>query len=311
VNGTPWECVIAGGGPAGLSAALVLGRARRRVLVCDTGEPRNRWSHASHGYLTRDGITPETFLALARAELAPYSTVQYRRVRVEDAARTGDIFELRLEGGERLWSRTVLVATGVVDAPPPLEGLAPLWGRSVHHCPYCDGWERCDSPIAAYGKGEPGARLALKLRRWSADIVWCADGHTEIEEELRARLAAAGVIVRAERVRRLEGQDGRLERIILEGSPVPLERSALFVLTEQRQASPLAERLGCRLNPKGTVDTRPAERTEVPGAFVAGDASKDAQFVIVAAAEGAEAAVAIDVLLSRQDEEAPVMAARS
>ena len=190
--------------------------------------------------------------------------MQYRRTRVEDAARTGDIFELRLESGERAWGRTVLVATGVEDTPPPLEGLAPLWGRSVHHCPYCDGWERRDTPIAAYGKGEPGARLALKLRQWSTDIMWCADGETEIEEELRARLAAAGVTVHAERVRRLEGQDGRLERIILEGSSSPLERSALFVLTEQRQASGLAERLGCRLNPKGTVDTRSAERTEVP-----------------------------------------------
>jgi len=309
VNGTPWECVIAGGGPAGLSAALVLGRARRRVLVCDTGEPRNRWSPASHGYLTRDGITPETFLALARAELAPYTTVEHRRVRVEEAARSGEIFELRLEGGERVWSRTVLVATGVVDTPPPLEGLAPLWGRSVHHCPYCDCWEYRDSPIAAHGAGEAGARLALKLRQWSADIVWCADGQAEIDDELRTQLAAAGVVVRAERVRRLEGRDGRLERIVLDGSP-PLERSTLFVLTEQRQASPLAERLGCRLNSRGTVDTRPAERTDVPGVFVAGDASKDAQFVIVAAAEGAQAAVAIDTLLFRQDREAPAMAAR-
>ncbi len=310
MSGGPWECVVAGGGPAGLSAALVLGRARRRVLVCDTSEPRNRWSQASHCYLTRDGITPETFLALARAELAPYTTVQHRRVRVEDAARVGDVFELRLEGGERVWSRTVLVATGVVDTLPPLEGLPPLWGRSVHHCPYCDAWEHRDSPIAVYGPGESGARLALKLRQWSADIVWCADGQAQIEAELRADVAAAGIVVRPERVRRIEGQDGRLERVVLEGSP-PLERTSLFVVTEQRQASALAERLGCRLNHKGTVETRAAERTDVPGVFVAGDASKDAQFVIVAAAEGAEAAVAIDTLLARQDRQAPAVATPS
>jgi thioredoxin reductase len=267
-------------------------------------------AEASHGYLTRDGIAPDTLLALARAELAPYPTVQYRRLCVEDASRSGDAFELRLEGGERVRSRTVLVATGVVDTLPPVEGLAPLWGRSVHHCPYCDGWERRDSPIAAYGAGASGARLALKLRQWSADVVWCADGNAELDEDLRTQLAAAGVVVRPEPVRRLEGRDGRLERIVFEeGSSV--ERSALFIHTEPRQASSLAERLGCRLNPKGTVETRAAERTEVPGVFVAGDASKDAQFVIVAAAEGVEAAVAIDNLLSKLDREVPALAAGS
>jgi thioredoxin reductase len=309
VSRTLWECVIAGGGPAGLSAALLLGRARRHVLVCDTCEPRNRSSLASHGYLTRDGIAPDTFFAIARTELARYPTVEYRRARVEDAVRSGDGFELRLEGGERVVSRTVLIATGVVDQLPPLEGLEALWGRSVHHCPYCDAWEWRESPLAVHGRGEPGARLALKLRQWSADLVWCADGDADAGEELRARLERAGVVIRPERVRRLEGHDGRLERIVLEGSP-PLERSALFLVTEKHQGSPLAERLGCRFNQKGTVETLSAERTEVPGVFVAGDASKDSQMVIVAAAEGAEAAVAIDKLLAEQTNAATSPAGR-
>jgi thioredoxin reductase len=308
VSLTSWDCLVAGGGPAGLSAALVLGRARRRVLVCDAGEPRNRHSEAAHGYLTRDGIAPATFLAIARAELARYTTVEYRPIHVTDAARLGDLFELRLGNGERVRGRAVLVATGVVDTLPPLDGLEPLYGRSVHHCPYCDGWEHRDAALAAYGPGERGARLALKLRQWSPDVVWCADGDTEVEDDLRAELAAAGVVVRSERVRRLEGREGRLEQIVLEGAP-PLERSALFVVGEQRQGSPLAERLGCRLNAKGTVETGRAERTDVPGVFVAGDASKDAQFMIVAAAEGAAAAVAIDTMLARQDRQVSALSA--
>ena len=303
-----WDCLVAGGGPAGLSAALVLGRALRRVLVCDAGEPRNRDSEAAHGYLTRDGIAPATFLAIARAELARYATVEYRPIQVTDAARVGDLFEFRLGNGERVRGRTVLVATGVVDTLPPLEGLKPLYGRSVHHCPYCDGWEHRDAPLAAYGGGERGARLALKLRQWSGDVVWCADGDPEVDDDLRADLAAAGVVVRTERVRKLEGREGRLERIVLEDAD-PAERSALFLVGEQRQGSPLAERLGCRFNAKGTVETGRAERTGVPGVFVAGDASKDAQFIIVAAAEGAEAAVAIDSMLARQDRQASVLAA--
>ncbi len=180
----------------------------------------------------------------------------------------------------------------------------------MHHCPYCDGWERRDAAIAAYGRGEAGARLALKLRQWSGDIVWCADGDAAVNAELHAQLSAAGVTVRTERVRRLEGRDGRLERIVLDDAP-PLERCALFVLIEQRQGSSLAERLGCRFNEKGTVHTRQAEPTDVPGVFVAGDASKDTQLVIVAAAEGAEAAVAIDTLLARQDRESPATAPRA
>jgi thioredoxin reductase len=299
-----WDCVVAGGGPAGLSAALVLGRALRRVLVCDAGEPRNRHSEAAHGYLTRDGIAPGTFLALGRAELARYGTVEYQPLRVEDAVRTNGGFELKLSNARRVRSRTVLVATGIVDTLPRLEGIEALYGRSVHHCPYCDGWEHRNSALAAYGPGEAGARLALKLRQWSPDIMWCADGNTDVQEDVRSELAAAGVVIRGQRVRRLEGRDGRLERIVLDGVP-PVERSALFVLVQQRQGSPLAERLGCRLNEKGTVETGTAERTEVPGVFVAGDASKDAQFLIVAAAEGAQAAVAIDTLLARQDRQAP------
>jgi thioredoxin reductase len=303
-----WDCAIAGGGPAGLSAALVLGRARRRVLVCDAGEPRNRRSNAVHGYLTRDGIAPATFLAVARAELAPYTTVEQRRTVVTDALRRNDGFELVLEGGERVRSRTVLIATGIVDELPPLDGLDPLYGRSVHHCPYCDGWEHRDGAIAVHGPGETGARFAIKLTQWSNDVVWLADGDPAVPDELRGELASAGVTVRAERVRRLEGTEGRLERIVLDGA-APLARSALFIATRQRQGSRLAERLGCRLNQYGTVDTRSAERTDVPGVFVAGDASKDAQLVIVAAAEGAEAGVAIDALLCRLDRERGLPAA--
>jgi thioredoxin reductase len=294
-----WDCVIVGGGPAGLSAALMLGRCRRRVLLCDVGEQRNHRSHALHAYLTRDGVAPDEFLRLARAELGRYATVECRELEIGEASRENGGFALRGSDGTRLHTRKLLLATGVIDELPALDGLDALYGTSVHHCPYCDAWEWQDRPLAAYGEGEAASGLALSLTFWSPDVLLCTGG-TELPAGAVGRLAAAGVGIRAERIVRLEGNDGRLERIVFAGGE-PAVRSALFVVAGQRQRSPLAERLGCRFTEKGTVDTGTCEVTNVPGLFVAGDASKEAQFVVVAAAEGTEAAMAIHKSLMKED----------
>jgi thioredoxin reductase len=294
-----WDCIIVGGGPAGLSAALMLGRCRRRVLLCDAGEQRNLRSHGLHGYLTRDGTAPDEFLRLGRRELGRYGTVECRELTIVDAVREDAGFHLRAADGSRLRSRKLLLATGVVDELPALDGLDPLYGTSVHHCPYCDAWEWRDHPLAAYGEGEPACGLALSLTFWSRDVLLCTGG-AEVPSETAARLQAAGVQVREEPVARLEGRNGKLECIVFAAGE-PAARSALFVLPGQRQRSPLAERLGCRFTEKGAVHTGTCEVTNVPGLFVAGDASKDAQFVVVAAAEGTEAAMAIHKALMKED----------
>jgi thioredoxin reductase len=280
-----WDCIIVGGGPAGLSAALLLGRCRRRVLLCDVGDQRNIRSHALHGYLTRDGVSPAEFLRLARAELGHYGTVECRELEIVEATRDDGGFAVCAADGTRLGTRKLLLTTGVVDELPALDGLEPLYGSSVHHCPYCDAWEWRDRPLAAYGEGEAASGLALSLTFWSTDVLLCTGG-TELPLGAAARLAAAGVSIRQEPVVRLEGKDGRLARIVFAG---------------QRQRSPLAERLGCRFTERGTVDTGTCEVTNVPGLFVAGDASKEAQFVAVAAAEGTEAAMAIHRALMKED----------
>ena len=201
--------------------------------------------------------------------------------------------------GSELASRKLLLATGVVDEFPPLDGLDELYGTSVHHCPYCDAWEWRDRPLAVYGAGETGPALALSLTNWSADVLLCTGG-SPLAEGWMGRVAAAGVAVREERVLRLEGRGGRLERVVFAGGDA-VERSALFLCGRQRQRSPLAERLGCRFTEKGTVDTGKCEATNVPGLYVAGDASKEAQFVIVASAEGAEAGMAIHKALMEEE----------
>ena len=294
-----WDCIIVGGGPAGLSAALMLGRCRRRVLLCDVGGQRNLRSHAMHGYLTRDGVSPAEFLRLARAELGRYGTVECRELEIVEATREDGGFAVCAADGTRLNTRKLLLATGVIDELPAIEGLDALYGTSVHHCPYCDAWEWRDRPLAAYGDGEAASGLALSLTFWSPDVLLCTGG-AELPDDAAPRLAAAGVRIRRDPVVRLEGRDGRLERIVFaSGEPAP--RSALFVVAGQRQRSPLAERLGCLLTERGTVDTGTCEVTNVPGLFVAGDASKDAQFVAVAAAEGTEAGMAIHRALMKDE----------
>jgi thioredoxin reductase len=295
-----FDVIIAGGGPAGLSAALILGRCRRRVLLCDAGAPRNARSHGLHGYLTRDGIEPLDFLRIARDQLRPYDTVEIRDVAVEKIVRERDRFRVRLADGRRATSRRVLIATGVLDELPDIPGFAELYGTSVFHCPYCDGWEMRDQPLAVYGRGKRGYGLALELTLWSRDVVLCTDGPPGLSADKRERLARNGVALRTQRIARLEGSGEVLERVVFaDGSALP--RRGLFFNTGQQQRCGLAAEVGCEFSKKGAVKTGKHESTCVPGVFVCGDASKDVQWVIVAAAEGAAAAFAINTALLKDD----------
>lgn len=295
-----YDVIIVGAGPAGLSAALMLGRCRRRVLICDTGRPRNAASQALHGYLTRDGIAPRDFLALARADLRQYDSVELRDVEVTDAVCRDARFEVTLAGGEILRTRKLLLATGVVDNLPRIDGFRDLYGHSVFHCPYCDGWEVRDQPLAIYGTGQRGLGLSLELTAWSRDLVLCTDGPSGIDPDDVRRLSDNGIGVREERIARLDGENGVLRHVVFaDGSR--LARRALFFTTGQWQRSDLLDRLGCEFNEKGTVSTGKYESTHLPGLFVAGDASRAVQWVVVAAAEGAEAAFAINTDLIKED----------
>jgi len=296
-----YDVIIVGAGPAGLSAALMLGRCRRSVLVCDTGRPRNAAARALHGYLTRDGISPLEFLALSRQELEQYDTIELRSLEVVSAECGEDRrFDVTLGSGEHARSRRLLIATGVVDNLPAIDGLRELYGSSVFHCPYCDGWEHRDQPIAVYGRGDRGLKLSLELTVWSRDLVLCTDGPSEIDEDGRARLTRNGIGVREEKIARLQGTGGVLEHVVFQ-SGEQLPRRALFFTTGQFQRSDLSIQLGCEFNAKGTVRTGKYESTHLPGLYVAGDASRAVQWVVVAAAEGAEAAFAINTDLIKED----------
>jgi thioredoxin reductase len=286
-----YDVIIVGAGPAGLSAALILGRSRRRVLVCDTGKPRNAAAHAMHGFLSRDGTAPREFLRVAREQMRQYDTVELRDIEVTLAECRDGRFQVTLADGSELDSRKLLIATGVLDNVPDIPGFRELYGKSVFHCPYCDGWEVRDQPLAIYGRGARGLGLSLELTGWSRDLVLCTDGPPEIAPDDLARLDRHGI--------RLEGP-ARLERLVF-ATGDPLARHALFFTTGQTQQSELATRLGCQMNDKGTVRTGKYEATHLPGLFVAGDASRAVQWVVVAASEGAEAAFAINCDLLDED----------
>ncbi len=299
------DVVVVGGGPAGLNAALVLGRSRRRVVVVDAGRPRNAAAPHSHGFLSRDGAPPLDILAEGRREVAAYD-VEIRDLEVTHIEPSGEGILVRLQDGATLLARKLLLATGVRDVLPDVPGVAELYGTSIHHCPYCDGWENRDRAVAVYGGPDEATGLAVSLLTWTRDLVVCTDGR-RLTARARAQLAAAGIPARTEKIIDLEGSDGRLSRIVFaKGEALP--RHAMFFNTGQGQRSQLAAQLGCQFTRTGHVRCDRKGRTGVPHLFIAGDANGDVQFVIVAAAEGAKAAVAINKELQAQDQEAAGLA---
>lgn len=294
-----YDVVIAGGGPAGLNAALLLGRVRRRVLLADSGQPRNAVSAAVHGFYSRDGDNPAAVRRHAREQLAAYPAVRLADTEVESAAPAGDGFEVTLAGGETAQARRLLLATGLADELPEIEGLARLWGRAVYHCPYCHGWESRDQPVAVLGGDDQAAHLALNLARLGCDVVLCAGGPLAASGAARGALAAAGIGVCEDLVLSVDGVPGHYVRLSL-APGWTLERRALFVHPAWRQRSDLAARLGCAVLDDGAVGVDELGQTSVPGVYAAGDMCRTpamptpAAQVIMAAAAGARAAVMID-----------------
>ncbi|MGW9025860.1 NAD(P)/FAD-dependent oxidoreductase [Streptomyces sp. NPDC055722] len=293
-----YEVVVVGGGAAGLSAALVLGRARRRTLVVDVGEPRNAPAAHMHGYLSRDGMPPAEFLAVGREEIARYG-VELVRDRAVDAVRDADgEFGVALASGQTVHARRLVVATGLKDEPPAVPGVAERFGRDVLHCPYCHGWEVRDLPFGVLASTPMGVHQALMVSQWSKDVTLFL--HTVAEDDIPdqdlRRLAAAGVAVVPGEVAGLEVDDDRLTGVRLADGTAH-ERSVLFVAPRAVPQTALFEHLGAELSetPFGTypvVDERGL--TTVPGLWAAGNASGFAEQVVNAASRGYRAGAAIN-----------------
>jgi len=291
-----YDVIIVGGSNAGLSAALMLGRARRHVLVCDTGKPVNAPAHAAHGFFTRDGTPPADLLAIGRAQLRPYPTVDLRQIATTGAARDehGGGFLVTLADGTTAHARAILLATGATAIFPLIAGIVERWGVSVNSCPYCHGYEVRDEPLAAYGNGDMGFHYVLMIAHWSDDLVLCTDGPAELTQEQRRTLASREIRVIEEKIIRLEGAGQGLEQIVFaDGTRLP--RRALFLHSPMRQHSDLAAQLGCQHIPDGSVQVDRQGLTSVPWVYAAGDMTHlQGQVLALAVAEGAMAAAMLN-----------------
>jgi thioredoxin reductase len=280
------DVVVVGGGPAGLNAALNLGRGRRKVLLCDAGPPRNAAAVEVHGFVTRDGIPPGEFRRIAREQLRPYD-VEVRDVRVLGIEREGSGFRVALEGGRGVVARRVLLATGMVDVLPDLPGYRELWGKALFQCPYCHGWELKERAWGVLATSEALVDFGLVLTAWSRDMVVFTQGAVTVSAEKRLQLERAGVRLEERRIRRLVSGAGAhpLEAVELEDG-TRLRRDVLFARPPQRQV-PMVERLGLAVDEQGYLRVSPQGETSIPGIYAAGDLTTPMQAAVMSAAAGA------------------------
>lgn len=306
-----FDVIIVGGGPAGLNAALTLGRQRRKVLLVDSGTYRNEPAEEMHMFLSRDGFPPAELRRLGREELAHYPTVEIREDLVVTATGAAGDFTVELAGGPAERARRLLLASGQADVLPEVDGVAERFGKGVYHCPFCHGFETAGRSLAVLGGDFSHAMLALYVAdRFSDDVVLCANGPLEASDELRAALKEKGVEVREEPVTHLGGGQGSLT--VHFGSGASLERGAVFHRPVSRQRSDLAAGLGCELLPDGCVRVNAMQQTTVAGVYAAGDTARLADlvgptpFVITAAADGAKAAIWLEQDLFRASVNVPI-----
>lgn len=297
-NGDIHDVVIVGGGPAGLSAALLLGRCMRKVVLIDAGRSGPE-TEITGGM--RDGCSPNEYLRAGREQLVQFDTVTYRQADVDDIERNGILFTAHCNDGGTYTSRALLLASDFVACPPSIPGADRFYGSSLHQCPYCDGWEHRGRNIGVLGADAAAMELALKLLQWSSRIALYTNGG-QLEPACEKRLEKSKVKIVPGRVVALDGEGRNLERLTLEdGMDHPCE--AVFFCSARRYHTSLAARLGCDLERiNGALHWRPDGETGIEGLFAAGNVTKTDEMTVVAAGEGLKAAGAVNDWLLEADQ---------
>lgn len=292
-NPTRYDVIIIGGSYAGLAAAMGLGRALRQVLVIDSGKPCNRQTPFSHNFLTRDGIAPGDIAALAREQVAQYPGINFYNGLATDAAKTEMGFVVTVQDGEIFAADKLIIATGIKDLLPPIEGLEACWGISVLHCPYCHGYEVKNQATAILGNGDPAFEFTRLIYNWTKDLTLLTNGASTLSSLQLQQLQAHNIRVETRAIARLEHVNGQLKKLVFtDGAQLAVD--ALYAPSPFEQASDLATRLGCAFTPEGYIQADALQKTSVKGVYACGDATTRIRTVANAVAQGTTTAIMLN-----------------
>ena len=287
------DVAIIGGGPAGLSAALVLGRARKSVIVIDEERPRNRVTQESHGFLTRDGIKPGEFRQIAREQISVYPSVHFENDSAVAITGVDGAFMITTAKGSAFGAKKLLFAVGMKDLPLDIEGLNDVYGKSAFVCPYCDGWEMRDRKLVIISKGDHALHFAKIIAGWTSQYTICTDGPDEMTAEQREELQQHDVPIFDSKIQRIEAANGSVQQVVLEDGSI-LSCEGIFFVPKLAIGSDLPQTIGCAMTEAGAVIVDEFGKTNVPGIYSAGDAASQKYQVVAAASMGSMAAVSIN-----------------
>ena len=290
-----FDCAIIGGGPAGLNAALVLGRARRNTILFDNNSPRNAVTQESHGFITRDGIKPKEFREIAHKEIGKYPSVIYEKEEITSITKKDQLFELVTSNNELYQSKTIIISTGLRDVLPDIENISDYYGKSLFNCPYCDGWELRDKPLVVIIEEQTqGFHFIQTIYNWSKDLIVCTNGKPILNPDQKRLIHNKGIKIIESKIKNFEGKNGQMEKIHFENGESIIRKGG-FVLPQPIQASDFAKKLGCEYNSSGGISVDFYGRTNIQGVYAAGDASVFAPAqLIIAAADGLKAAAGVN-----------------
>ncbi|MGT8904857.1 NAD(P)/FAD-dependent oxidoreductase [Bacillus safensis] len=285
------DCAIIGGGPAGLSAALVVGRGRKQVIVFDDELPRNRVTQESHGFITNDGMTPFEIRRAGEADLQKYPNIKIKRSRIVDIQKKEERFTLLTHEGDRFEAKKIILATGLQDILPEIEGIHDVYGKTLFSCPFCDGWELKDKALALIAENQRALHMAKLLSNWTKDLIVFTNGHVLAEED-KVLLTAHSIQVIDVPIVSIDHDNGQLRSLQLANGET-VKREGSFVASEFKQSAPFAEKLGCQMTKNAGIETDILGRTTVSGVFACGDNLGGPAQLVLAAAAGSQAGMGV------------------
>ncbi|MDL4842587.1 NAD(P)/FAD-dependent oxidoreductase [Aquibacillus rhizosphaerae] len=291
------DCAVIGGGPAGLNAALVLGRSRRKTILFDDNKPRNSVTSESHGFITRDGVNPQELKRVAQEELSRYPDVSIEKQRVHRINKENRLFQVETESGEVFSAKKIILATGFTEVLPDIPRVKEFYGKSLFSCPFCDGWEIRDRPLAVIADDQKAFHMAKVVSNWTNDLIIFTNGNKVLSLEEHELLKSKGISINEKKIAALIGEEGMLEKIQFEDETTVL-REGGFIAAEWKQAATFHSSLEYTLNEQGGIETDSWQRTNMEGVFACGDTRiAGPSQLIIAAGEGSMAAIAVNAAL--------------